>query len=210
MATLVDKYFSQADFDAIEASVRKAEQQTSGEIVVHLASQSKQWQIERLIHSSLAAVIAMVAALFFTRENNWGLYYDTTQALLWGGIGFVAAYFGWGQFLKRAGRRQQIVWKRALQHFRQIPASRAQTAILIFLSLAEEQAAIVADKAIASKVPDDYWHRPQSIVAKAMKDGKHAEGIIQAIAMLGTELAAHFPRQSDDINEFPDRPKSAD
>jgi len=87
MATLVDKYFSQADFDAIETSVRKAEQQSSGEIVVLLTSQSKQWQIERLIHSSLAAVIAMLAALYFTRENNWGIYYNTTQALLWGGIG---------------------------------------------------------------------------------------------------------------------------
>lgn len=210
MAALVDKYFSQADFDAIETSVRKAEQQSSGEIVVHLASQSKQWQLETLIHSSLAAVIVMLAALYFTRDNNWGMYYDTTQALLWGGIGFVAAYFGWGQFLKRTGRRQKIVWNRALQHFRQIPASRAQTAVLIFLSLAEEQAAIVADKGIASKVPEDYWHRPQSLVAKAMKYGKHAEGIIQAIDMLGVELAAQFPRQSDDINELPDRPKSAD
>ena len=36
-------------------------------------------------------------------------------------------------------------------------------------------------------------------------DGRVADGLVEAIAKVGTVLAAHFPRQADDINELPDR-----
>jgi uncharacterized membrane protein len=30
---------------------------------------------------------------------------------------------------------------------------------------------------------------------------------VQAVETMAVELAAHFPRESDDINELPDKPK---
>ena len=210
MASLVDKYFSQTDFDAIEAAVKKAESSTSGEIAVELSSHSRHWNTERLIHALVFTLICMAAALFFTRDVNWGVYYDTTQAILWGAIGFVIAWFGWGLFLKRTERKRWVVWNRALGRFHQITPTRGLTGVLIFVSLEEEQAAIVADKGIASKVPPEYWHTPHAMIADAMKQGKHAEGIIQAIDTIAVELARHFPRASDDIDELPDKPTVID
>jgi len=210
MASLVDKYFSEADFDAIEAAVKKAELSTSGEIVVELSSHSRHWNTERIIQALVFTLICMVAALFLTRDVGWGIYYNTTQAILWGAIGFVMAYFGWGRFLKRRERRRQVVWNRSLNIFHQITPTRGLTGVLIFVSLEEEQAAIVADQGIASKLPPDYWHRPQAMIVKAMNQGRHAEGIIQAIETIAAELAHHFPRESDDVNELPDKPKVID
>lgn len=210
MASLVDRYFSQADFEAIEAAVRKAETSTSGEIAIELSSRSKNWTTERLTHALVVTLLCMLIALYLTRDVNWGVYYNSTQAILWGAVGFVVAYFGWGRFLKRASRRRQIVWNRALDLFHQITPTRGLTGVLIFVSVEEKQAAIVADKGIASKVPADYWHAPHALLATAMEQDRHAEGIIQAVDMIAAELARHFPRQDDDINELPDKPNIID
>jgi len=207
MASLIDKYFSQADFDAIEAAVKKAELSTSGEIAVDLASHSKNWKFERLVHALVFTLICLLAALYLTREVDWGVYYHTTQAVLWGAIGFVMAYFGWGLFLRRGERRRTVVWKRSLGIFRQMTPVRGLAGVLIFVSLEEDQAAIVADKGIASKVPPGYWRGQHATIVAAMKQGKHAEGVIRAIEMIAVELARNFPRESNDSNELPDRPK---
>ncbi len=207
MVSLVDKYFSQIDLDAITTAVEKAEISTSGELAVELSSHSRNWIKERLIHSLVFTLICAIAALYFTREVNWGIYYNTSQAILWGVIGFVIAFFGWGRFLKRTERRRRVVWKRALTLFKRLTPTRGHTGVLIFVSLEEEQAAIVADKAIASKVPPDYWRTPQAMIIKAMRKGQHAEGIIQAIETIAVELALYFPRESNDINELPDSPE---
>jgi len=210
MVSPVNKYFSQIDLETIKTAVEKAEQSTSGELAVELASHSRNWMKERLIHSLVFALICSVAALYFTREVNWGIYYNTTQTMLWGAIGFVITFFGWGQYLKRAERRRIVVWERALKRFGQLTPTQGHTGVLIFVSLEEEQASIVADKAIASKVQSNYWDKPQAMIAEAMSKGQHAEGIIQAIEKVAGELANHFPRESDDINELPDAPEIVD
>ena len=210
MPSLVDKYFSQADLDAIEAAVKKAEATTSGEIAIELSSHSRHWNTERLIHALTFTLICVLAAFYFTRDVNWGVYYNSTQAILWGAVGFVAAWFVWGRFLRRGERRRRVVWNRALGLFHQITPTRGLTGVLILVSLEEEQAAIVADKGIASKVAPEYWHGPHGMLVDAMKQGKHAEGIIQAVETIAVELARHFPRQGDDLNELPDKPKISD
>jgi len=210
MATLIEKYFSKPDLDAIEATVAKAELSTSGEIAIELTSQSRDWTTERLIHALVIAVVFGVAALFLTREDNWGVYYNFTQTTLWGGIGFVVAYFGWGRFLRRQKRRQRFVWTRSLDRFGKLTPVQNRTGVLILVSLEENEAAIVADKGIASKVPPDYWQTLNETLVDAIKQGKHAEGIIQEIETVGAELARHFPRESDDINELPDKPTIID
>ena len=67
-----------------------------------------------------------------------------------------------------------------------------------------EEAAIVADRAIAEKLANDYWDKPQSMIADAIKDNRFADGIIAAIEEVGAQLAPHFPRADDDVNELPD------
>jgi uncharacterized membrane protein len=117
MARLVGKHFSKFDLDAIEEAVRKAESSTGGEIVVELHSQSHNWIIERLVYAIVISLVSGFAALYFTTEHNWGTYYDFTQVSLWSMVGFLVAYFGLGQFLKRQTRRQKLVWLHALKSF---------------------------------------------------------------------------------------------
>jgi putative membrane protein len=205
MATLVDKYFSTIDLKAIEDAVRTAEASTSGELAVTVASRSRHWIWERVEAASIVAVLAMVVSLFLTRQTDWGTYYNFTQALLWGLVGFIVAYFAAKPILMRPERTRRVVWNHALEHFKKLTPTKGQTGVLIFVSLEENQAAVIADTGIASKLPENHWHTPHGMIIDAMKKGKHAEGIIAAVGAIGVELARYFPRLPDDENELPDR-----
>lgn len=207
MASSVDKCFSEGDLKQITEAVKAAELKTSGEIVVQLAPNSKHWLIDRWLHSAVLAIIFALAALFITRESNWGTYYNFTQASLFGVVGFLIGYFGVNLWYNRLAARHKTVWNNALKHFAKLRPTRGHTGVLIFISVDENEAAIIADKAIAEKLDPSYWHLPHGMIEKAMKQGRHAEGIVEAVQEIATQLSQFFPREADDINELPDGPE---
>jgi uncharacterized membrane protein len=84
----------------------------------------------------------------------------------------------------------------------------ARNAILIFFAPRSRQYAIVGDEGIHQKCGgDEFW---QSVVGATMgpllKEGLYTEAIAAAIAAVGHELAAHFPRAAGQPqeNELPD------
>jgi putative membrane protein len=204
MSKLVDKYFSAIDLKAIETAVKQAESHTSGEIAVTIVQRSHHWFWERIGISSVAALIAMTLALWLSHSDDWGSYYNFTQAVLWGLVGFVLLYVLYPLVFKSAERKRMVVWNHALEHFAQLTPTSGQTGVLIFVSLEEPHTSVVADKAIAEKLAEEYWHTPQGMIMAGLKANKHAEGIIAAVDLIGAELARHFPRLSDDKNELPD------
>jgi putative membrane protein len=80
-----------------------------------------------------------------------------------------------------------------------------RTGILIYLSMREHRAEIVAEEAIASKVSAEVWGEAMALMLPHLKDGRLAEGMAAAVTRVGEVLAEHFPRSPDDINEIPDR-----
>jgi putative membrane protein len=207
MASSVEKCFSDGDLKQITEAVKAAELKTSGEIVVQLTPHSKHWLLDRWMFAAALAIILAVVSLYFTRENNWGTYYNFTQAAFWGVVGFLIGYFGINLWFNRLSARHKAVWKNALKHFAALRPTRGHTGVLIFISVEENEVAIIADKAIAQKLDSDYWQLPHGMIEKEMKQGRHAEGIIEAIAEIANQLSRFFPRDADDINELPDAPE---
>jgi len=80
-----------------------------------------------------------------------------------------------------------------------------RTGILIYLSMRERRAEIVADEAIASKVSPEVWGEAMAAMLAELKRGSCGAGIAAAVERVGKVLAEHLPRQSDDVNELPDR-----
>ncbi len=208
MPDLVKRYFSEADFDAITAAIGRAETSTSAEIVVRIAERCHGWLTERLVAGAVVALLAMVASLYLTRTSDWGIFYDFQQATLWGIIGFVIGYLLWMFLFQSPSRKRKLVWKRASRAFDTIQRTANKTGVLILLSLAERQAAIVVDSAVAAAVEDDYWNKPLETIVAGMKGGDHSEGVVNAIAEISDELKAKLPIDPDDINELPNRPET--
>ena len=79
------------------------------------------------------------------------------------------------------------------------------TGILIYLSMAERRAEIIADEAIASKVAPEVWGDAMHALLTEIRKGHVGDGMVAAIRKVGAVLAEHLPRAADDQNELPDR-----
>lgn len=218
-------YVSSDDHVRISAAVAQAELQSCGEIVTILAERSDGYTDVQLAWSAAASLLALCAlviapdfylGLYDRLMADWGHEW-TPRAIISLAAGFAALKFG-GAFLVQLWQPLKFflvpppvktarVHARAIRAFR-IGAERrtaGRTGVLIYLSMREHRAEIVADEAIATKVAPEVWGDAMNAMLAHVSDGRIADGICAAVDNVGAILAQHFPRADGDENELPDR-----
>jgi putative membrane protein len=105
----------------------------------------------------------------------------------------------------RAVRRARA-HRAALEQFvvRRVAHTKQRTGVLIFVSLAERYARIIADDGIAEKVQGAEWQAAINALTGHMREGRIARGFVAAIERCGAVLAAHAPPDGSP-NQLPDR-----
>jgi putative membrane protein len=78
-----------------------------------------------------------------------------------------------------------------------------RTGVLLFVSVAERYAEIIADKGIDERVAPGTWKGIIDHLTAAIGGGRPTDGFVTAIAAIGTVLAKHFPPGSQAPNELP-------
>lgn len=216
---------NEAEHTAVSNAVAAAEAHSAGEIVTILAEQSDGYSDVALAWSALVALIALMALAiapdFYLGIYGWitGGWVDqwhpreifalaaTVAALKFGGMWLLQLWKPLRFALVPRPIRHRRVRERAIACFR-IGAERrthGRTGILIYLSMREHRAEIVADEAIASRVSPDVWGDAMIAMLEHVRDDRIAEGLCAAIGRVGAVLAEHLPREADDRNELPDR-----
>ena len=218
-------HVSAADHDLVTAAVAAAEEQTSGEIVTVIAAQSNDYDDVALVWASVIAFLAMsIIALFpeFYRTfydrltGGWGHELTANQ---WLGTVIAVGVIKWiGMWLILLWRPLRIwltprailaarVRARAIDLFKVGTEAKTlgRTGVLLYVSLREHRADIVADEAIAAKVAPEVWGDAMAALIDLVRKGKPGEGMAEAVRQMGVVLAAHFPRGSENPNELPDR-----
>lgn len=109
--------------------------------------------------------------------------------------------------LTPAATKQRRVRRRAITVFRAAAERRTagRTGILIYLSMAEHRAEIVADQAILKVTDEHTWGEAMTALITEVRAGRPADGIVAAIECVGGVLSEHFPRTAGDTNEIPDK-----
>jgi putative membrane protein len=99
------------------------------------------------------------------------------------------------------------VRRRAIALFRAAAERRTvgRTAVLIYLSLAEHRAEIVADEAVAKVTTPECWGDAMAELIGEIREGRPGNGLALAVEEVGEVLTRHFPKTSDDVNEIPDK-----
>jgi putative membrane protein len=64
---------------------------------------------------------------------------------------------------------------------------------LIYVSVGERFAEIVADAAIHGKVPEGVWEAIVADLTDSIGRGRAGDGFVRAIGAVGEHLARHFP-----------------
>ena len=80
-----------------------------------------------------------------------------------------------------------------------------RTGVLIFASVAERYAEIVADAGINAKVPPHVWDQAVAALIAGIKDGRPGDGFVSAIEQCGAVLAEHFPPGALNRDELPNK-----
>jgi uncharacterized membrane protein len=78
--------------------------------------------------------------------------------------------------------------------------------VLIYLLLADRDVEIVADRGIDTKVGAAGWEDICREMEAEFRTSRFEAGVIKGIGAVSRELAKHFPPQSPQPNELPDKP----
>jgi putative membrane protein len=198
-------HISEHDRERISAAIHAAEEKTSGEIVCVLAQASSDAIGLPILLAALGALALPWLLVAFTALTVHRIL------LLQAAVFFVAAVVLClprvrVALLPRRARRA-VAHRVALEQFtiRGIARKKDRSGILIFVSLAEHYARIVADEGIAARVPQAQWQGAVDTLVAHCSGGRIADGFISAIDACGTVLATHFPRTAGSRDELPDR-----
>ena len=82
--------------------------------------------------------------------------------------------------------------------------TKERNATLIVLYPREKKFAVVGDKGMHAKVPEDFWDDVVADMTRHFQKNEMRDGLIKGINRLGEKLAEFFPRQADDVNEISD------
>ena len=82
--------------------------------------------------------------------------------------------------------------------------TKLRNGVLFYLAIKDKKFAILGDGGINAVTADDFWDTIKEMMLHKFKDGEFAVGLSSGIKMAGEQLKAHFPYQSDDINELDD------
>jgi len=81
----------------------------------------------------------------------------------------------------------------------------ARNGVLVYVSVTDRKLAVIGDRGIHERVGEAYWQGLVAAVRERMRQQQARDGLIHAIAEVGTELGRHFPRRPDDTNELSDQ-----
>lgn len=215
---------TETDIQLVTQAVTDAEARSDAEIATIVAERSDNYNDVPLIWAALAALFALAVyaafpdcylALLDRLSGGWHVWTIRewmTVLVFATAIKFLATRYlvGWwplrmaltpGRTKTRRARARAVALFKASTERR----THSRTGVLVYLSLAEHRAEIVADEAIVAKVAPEAWGAAMALLIDQLKAGKPGEGMAAAVSAIGEVLAEHFPRTGNDPDEMPNR-----
>ncbi|MCJ8277254.1 MAG: TPM domain-containing protein, partial [Bdellovibrionales bacterium] len=94
--------------------------------------------------------------------------------------------------------------RRALNEFYEagLHKTKDSTGILLFISMEDHEAVVLADKSISEKLPRETWNEVVELLLNGAKKKDLTSSFCEAINKCGDLLSPHFPIQPDDVDEL--------
>ena len=204
------RVLSETEHHRVADAIRDVESRTSGEVICVLARSSDGYFYPAAFAVTIALMLAsLIAAVVVERMwiilPMWQFAAAQLLALV------TALLLLWRlpalriRLVPRALRYRRA-HRNAIEQFlaRNIHVTENRTGVLIFLSLAERYAEVVADAGINAHVPQERWDAVVSDLIAHAARGDIAGGYEAAVRACGEMLADAFPPTVGDENELDD------
>lgn len=220
---------SKQDHERIAAAVAKAETTTAGEIYCVLAPEVSDYRETPLAWAAASALILPALALFAGLRphmltdlfGGWSVAHETAsdatifsalsiyiaiQAIVFVIAALVVSLGPVRRALTPSSLKTARVHQAAMQQFLShgLHLTEGRTGVLLFASVADHRAEVVADEGIYAKAPREVWDEVVELLIAGLKKGDAAGGFVAAIERSGQILAEHVPHRADNPNELPD------
>jgi len=217
--------FTPEDHKLVSDAVAAAESASDGEIVTIVAPRSDAYHDVALHYAVLAMLLVPTAGMLVPQSwLDWGtgvlfgwngeISFRPMMALLLIKLALVflivrlaLAWMPLRMALTPGRTKGRRVRRRAIELFRTgcELKTRGRTGVLLYVSLAERRAEIVADQAIASQVAPEVWGEAMVFLVDELRAGRPGQGIAGAVEKMGAVLTGILPPRPDNPNELEDR-----
>jgi putative membrane protein len=224
------KHLSPSDLAAIEAAVKAAEARTTGEIYCVVTEESGHYAETVIAWAAGVALLGpavLLAAgvhvaipdLFASwSASDVGLAIEqavrsaligaiVAQGLLFVATALIVSLRPVRRALTPRSVKRHQVHRRAAEHFavKGLHLTEARTGVMIFVSLGERMAELIADEGIADHVEPHVWDKAMAALTEGLKRGDPEAAFEGAVRQCGDILAAKFPAPpGEKPNELPD------
>jgi putative membrane protein len=194
----------EADENAIVAAVRAAEARTSGQIVCVLAKRSAAIGGEATLLAAALALLTPWPLLAFTQMPAQHIY--AIQAAVFALALLIFAWTPLGLALMPRALKRRQAFRVAAEQFYILGMTRTRhrTGVLIFVSMAEHYARIIADDGLNGGVSEREWQETVDELTSYLRAHQVTEGFLEAIRRTGDLLARAAPSDGGG-NDLPDR-----
>jgi putative membrane protein len=195
--------FTPEEQAAISEAIARAEQKTSGEIVVVAAVASDGYRSFGVLWSALLALAVPMPFIFASKWPIEIIYLLQLLVFLICLVAFQSKRLRYAlvpRAMKRARAHQRAVEQFLAQN---LHTTEGRTGVLIYVSFAERFAEVIADAGIYRKVPPSTWEDAVGELTNHLASGSTSEGFLRAIERCGKILAKYFPPGTANTNELP-------
>ena len=194
-----------SDQQRVSAAIKEAEARTAGEIVCVLARFSSDYRAYATAWSALTALIAPWLLIALTQLSVREIF--LAQIILFTALFILFSQPRLGRMLVPRGVRRAQAHRAAAEQFmiRDMARKKNRAAVLIFVSLAEHYARIIADDGISAKVDQSVWQEAIDALLLCASEGRIADGFVTAVEKCGRVLGEHFPPRPDGEDQLPDK-----
>jgi putative membrane protein len=197
------KFVSAKDCENIAAAVQRVEKNTASEIVPIIVPRSA---VDSHVLPLTFLLLCLPLQLYIGYERSFNLTSVAMSVFVVALAWLLSRSEFWLRLVSNSKDLHLQALARAEIEFYRAGLNRttSRTGILIFVSLVEHTAVVLADKTIADKLPAQTWDELISQLIRDTKAGHLGQGLVTAIETCGQLVSPHFPIQASDVNEVKD------
>jgi putative membrane protein len=201
---------SPEDHVRVAEAIRSAEERTAGEIYCVVARSSDSYFYPAAFTLALA-MLAISLAVAFLLEYWWydlrmHVFVAAQMLAFCCALQVISLFPRLRVYLVPRRLKYRQAHANAVKQFlaRNVHLTTARTGVLLFVSLAERYAEVVADAGINQKVSQETWDGVVLQLVEGARESRLAGGFVAAIGTVGALLSEHFPVSENDVNELDD------